>query len=151
MTTTLWASFAAGLLFAIGLGVGGMTQPAKVIGFLDVAGRWDPTLALVMAAALAVYAPLHALIMRRATPLYGERFELSTRRDIDAALLLGAVLFGAGWGLAGFCPGPAVVSLAGGRPAALVFFTGMLAAMAAYRRLARPRRPRGLVPHRADG
>ena len=75
MTTTLWASFAAGLLFAIGLGIGGMTQPAKVIGFLDVAGSWDPTLALVMAGALAVYAPLHALIMRRATPLCGERFE----------------------------------------------------------------------------
>lgn len=151
MTATLCASFAAGLLFAIGLGIGGMTQPARVIGFLDVAGSWDPTLALVMAGALAVYAPLHALIMRRSAPLRAERFEVSRRRDIDAALLLGAVLFGAGWGLAGFCPGPAVVSLAGGRPAALVFAASMVAAMAAYRRLARPRRLRGLVPHRADG
>lgn len=145
------AAFAAGLLFALGLGIGGMTQPARVIGFLDVAGRWDPTLALVMAAALTVYAPLYRLIVRRRAPLLGERFEVPTRRDLDAALLLGAAVFGVGWGLAGFCPGPAIVSLASGRLDPLVFTAAMLAGMALYRRATKPMQPRTLVPHRVDG
>lgn len=145
------AAFAAGLLFALGLGIGGMTQPARVIGFLDVAGRWDPTLALVMAAALAVYAPLYRLSVRRRAPLLGERFEVPTRRDLDPALLLGAAVFGVGWGLAGFCPGPAIVSLASGRLDPLVFTAAMLAGMTLYRRATKPMQPRTLVPHRVDG
>ena len=145
------AAFAAGLLFALGLGLGGMTQPARVIGFLDVAGRWDPTLALVMAAALAVYAPLYRLVVRRRAPLLGERFEIPTRRDLDPALLLGAAVFGVGWGLAGFCPGPAIVSLASGRLGPLVFTAAMLAGMALYRRATKPSQPRTLAPHRVDG
>jgi uncharacterized membrane protein YedE/YeeE len=151
MMAPLVAAFAAGLLFAVGLGIGGMTQPARVIGFLDVAGRWDPTLALVMGGALAVFAPLNALIRRRRAPLLAERFEVTTRRDVDAALLLGAATFGVGWGLAGFCPGPAIVSLASGQTAPLVFAATMLAGMALYRRVTRPVRPRSLVPHRVDG
>ena len=145
------AAFAAGLLFALGLGLGGMTQPARVIGFLDVAGRWDPTLALVMAAALAVYPPLYRLVVRRRAPLLGERFEIPTRRDLDPALLLGAAVFGVGWGLAGFCPGPAIVSLASGRLDPLVFTAAMLAGMALYRRATKPSQPRTLAPHRVDG
>jgi hypothetical protein len=145
------AAFAAGLLFALGLGLGGMTQPARVIGFLDVAGDWDPTLALVMGGALAVYAPLHQLIMRRRTPLLGARFEVPTRRDIDAALLVGAAVFGVGWGLAGFCPGPVIVSLASGRLDPLVFAAAMLLGMAGSRRAIRPLRRSGPKPDRRDG
>jgi uncharacterized membrane protein YedE/YeeE len=117
-------SFAAGLLFAIGLAVGGMVDPAKVLGFLDVAGDWDPSLLLVMLGAIAAYAPLRALIVRRS----------GTRQPppspIDRRLLLGAALFGIGWGLVGYCPGPAIVSLASlhetAVTAALAMFAGMM-------------------------
>jgi len=118
-------AFACGVTFALGLGIGGMTQPVRVLAFLDVAGDWDPRLALVMLGAIAVYAPVYRLALRRGRPSFATAFELPTRRDIDGRLLTGAVLFGVGWGLAGLCPGPALTSLASGKPAALVFVTAM--------------------------
>ena len=122
-------SFLAGLVFAIGLGVGGMTQPAKVLAFLDVTGRWDPSLALVMAGAIAVYAPVSYWALRRPAPLFASRFQVPTRRDLDASLIGGAVLFGLGWGLAGYCPGPALVSLAAGASGVVLFVAALLAGM----------------------
>jgi uncharacterized membrane protein YedE/YeeE len=122
-------AFVAGLLFAAGLGVGGMTQPAKVIGFLDVAGDWDPSLAFVMLGAIALHATTVRWILRRRAPLFAVRFALPTRGDIDAQLVAGAALFGAGWGLIGYCPGPAVTALGGGLPAAAIFVPAMIAGM----------------------
>ena len=123
------AAFLAGLLFAIGLGVGGMTQPGKVLAFLDVAGSWDPSLALVMAGAIGVHAPIAYWARGRSTPLFASRFQVPTRRDLDAPLFGGAVLFGIGWGLAGYCPGPALVALTSGSTGVLIFVAAMLAGM----------------------
>jgi uncharacterized membrane protein YedE/YeeE len=123
------AAFVAGLLFALGLAVGGMTLPSKVIGFLDVTGDWDPSLMFVMAGAIAVHTIVYRLVLRRGTPLFAERFALPTRRDLDARLITGAAIFGVGWGLGGYCPGPGLASLASGAPAALVFAFSMLGAM----------------------
>jgi hypothetical protein len=122
-------AFAAGLLFALGLGIGGMTQPSKVIGFLDVAGDWDPSLAFVMGGALLVYATIARLVLARPRPLLEAKFFVPTRRDLDPPLVVGAVLFGAGWGLAGYCPGPALVSLASGRASVVVFVAAMVLGM----------------------
>ncbi len=132
------AAFVAGLLFALGLGLGGMTQPAKVIGFLDVLGPWDPSLALVMCAALATHALTLRLVLRRERPLFAARFLLPTRRDIDGRLVAGAALFGVGWGMVGYCPGPAITALGAGRASALVFVPAMLAGMLLHRVLERP-------------
>jgi uncharacterized membrane protein YedE/YeeE len=104
----------AGSLFAVGLILGGMTQPGKVIGFLDVTGHWDPSLAFVIGGALLVYAVLSRLFLRRPAPLFELKFHLPSRRDIDRRLVLGAALFGIGWGLGGYCPGPGLVSLSAG-------------------------------------
>ena len=98
----------SGLLFGFGLVLGGMTNPQKIVGFLDVAGVWDPSLALVMAGALAVTATLFPLIIKRDKPLLDTGLHLPTRRDIDAPLVVGSALFGMGWGIAGYCPGPAL-------------------------------------------
>ncbi len=106
------AAGVCGLIFGAGLIVGGMTQPSKVIGFLDIAGAWDPSLAFVMGGAIGVFLPLFRLIQKRRAPVYALRFTLPTRRDVDAPLLLGAALFGVGWGLVGYCPGPAFTTLA---------------------------------------
>ena len=125
-------AFGVGLLFAVGLAIGGMTDPLKVISFLDVAGRWDPSLAFVMGGAIAVYAPLFGLTRRREAPLFDEMFHLPTRRDIDPRLVTGAALFGVGWGLGGFCPGPALVSLMSFDVTAPVFVVSMLAGMGAH-------------------
>lgn len=125
----LLAALLSGALFGAGLVVSGMVQPAKVIGFLDVGGSWDPSLALVMGAAVAVHAAAVAWSRRRAAPLFAERFALPTRRDLDPALVGGAALFGVGWGLAGLCPGPALIaSLAA--PSAVVFVLAMLSGTA---------------------
>jgi hypothetical protein len=128
--TQMATAFLAGILFAFGLGVGGMTQPARVIGFLDFAGRWDPSLAFVMAAAVVTYGALFRLIRRRKRPVLTSVFSVPTRRDVDGRLLSGAALFGIGWGLAGYCPGPGIVSLAAGAAPVVVFVTSMVAGMA---------------------
>jgi uncharacterized protein len=128
--TQLATAFLAGVLFAFGLGVGGMTQPARVIGFLDFAGRWDPSLAFVMSGAVVTYAVLFRLVRRRKRPMLAAAFSIPTRRDVDGRLLAGAALFGVGWGLAGYCPGPGIVSLAAGTAPVVVFVTAMVAGMA---------------------
>jgi uncharacterized membrane protein YedE/YeeE len=128
------APLAAGVVFAVGLGVSGMTQPAKVAGFLDFFGEWDPALLGVMAGGILVNLALHAwIIRRRRAPLFAELFSLPTRRDIDLRLVLGAILFGAGWALGGYCPGPGVVSVVSGSPEALVFFGFMVVGVLAER------------------
>lgn len=127
------AAVLSGALFAAGLTLSGMTQPARVQGFLDVLGDWDPTLALVMAAALLTHAPLYRLIRRLPHPLWDLRFHVPTRRDLDRRLIAGAALFGVGWGLAGYCPGPALVSLGTGL-APVVFVAAMIAGMLLHRK-----------------
>lgn len=126
------SAFASGLLFAVGLGISGMTEPGKVFAFLDVTGSWDPSLAFVMVGAIGAHLLLYRLILRRQSPLYAGEFHLPTRRDLDRRLLTGAVLFGLGWGLAGFCPGPALVSAAGGMKAAWIFVPAMIGGMALF-------------------
>jgi hypothetical protein len=118
-------AFAFGVIFALGLGMAGMTQPAKVIGFLDVAGAWDPTLAFVMGGAVLVGVLAFPRILRRPTAVLGDRFALPAKRTIDGPLLVGAALFGVGWGLSGYCPGPALVSLVTLTPSVLVFVACM--------------------------
>lgn len=123
-------SLATGTLFGAGLVVSGMTLPSKVIGFLDVlGGAWDPSLALVMGGAIAVHAVVYRLIQGRPSPLLAERWSLPTRKDIDSRLLFGAALFGIGWGIGGFCPGPGLVSLVSGSLSSIVFVAAMLLAM----------------------
>lgn len=121
------SSFVIGIFFGLGLAVSEMINPARVIGFLDVAGRWDPTLMFVMGGALAVTLPGYTLILRRRRPLLDREFFLPTKSDIDRPLILGAALFGIGWGLGGFCPGPALASLASGSPAVFLFVLAMIA------------------------
>jgi uncharacterized membrane protein YedE/YeeE len=122
-------AFVSGLLFAIGLAIAGMTQPAKVIGFLDVTGSWDPSLAFVMIGAIAVYFVANRLVQRRTAPLVGAAFHLPTRRDLEPRLVVGAGLFGIGWGLAGYCPGPGLSALGTGGFRALMFVASMAAGM----------------------
>ncbi len=117
----------AGILFGLGLSVSEMINPARVIGFLDIAGAWDPTLAFVMGGALAVTLPAFAAILRQPRPWLVERFFLPTRRELDYPLVLGAVLFGIGWGLGGLCPGPALAAMASGSPAVFLFVLAMVA------------------------
>jgi len=129
------SSFACGLVFACGLGIGGMTQPAKVLAFLDVFGAWDPSLAFVMGGAVGTHAILRAFVMRRRAPMFDAGFSLPTLTAIDSRLLAGAALFGVGWGLAGFCPGPALVATGAGARTAVLFAAAMLAGMFAQSRL----------------
>lgn len=140
---TALVALVAGLVFGVGLTVAQMVDPAKILGFLDFAGiarnSWDPSLALVMGAALAVAAPAFYLAQRRGRAALGP-LSLPTRRDIDTRLAAGAVLFGVGWGLVGFCPGPAVTALGFGATKAMVFLAAMLAGMAAYEAVAAPPR-----------
>lgn len=122
----------AGLLFGAGLVISGMTQPAKVLAFLDVTGAWDPRLALVMGGAIAVYAPLYRWLVARTLPLYARAFVVMSQKQLDAPLLVGASIFGIGWGLGGFCPGPAFVSLGTGGTLSLAFGLSMVAGMGAF-------------------
>lgn len=122
-------AFAAGLLFGLGLIVSGMSDPGKVIGFLDLAGNWDPSLAFVMAGAIAVGFLAFRFAGRRGRSLLGGALHLPTRRDIDRRLVMGSVVFGVGWGLVGFCPGPALVALGAGVDEAAAFVVAMLAGM----------------------
>lgn len=126
------APLVCGLLFGVGLAVSGMVNPAKVLGFFDVAGQWDPSLAFVMAGGVAVFAIGFRLATRRAGPLFAEKFDIPARRDIDPRLVVGAVLFGIGWGLAGFCPGPALTSLAFGMTKVYAFVAAMVAGSLAF-------------------
>jgi uncharacterized membrane protein YedE/YeeE len=123
------SAFVCGLVFACGLGLGGMTQPAKVLGFLDVFGAWDPSLAFVMGGAVGTHALLRALVVRRGAPVLESRFSLPTLTSIDGRLLAGAALFGVGWGIAGFCPGPAIVATGAGAQTAIVFAVAMVVGM----------------------
>jgi uncharacterized membrane protein YedE/YeeE len=125
----LASALGAGALFGVGLAISGMTKPSKVVGFLDLFGAWDASLAFVMIGAIAVHLFAHRLLARRRSPLFDTRFHLPTRKDIDKRLVLGAAIFGVGWALAGFCPGPVLVSAAGGASAALVFVAAMTAGM----------------------
>ena len=136
------AALCAGMLFGIGLLLSGMANPAKVLGFLDVTGRWDPSLLLVMAGAVAVSAVAFTLARRRGASLLGAPMRLPDARGIDRRLVLGGLLFGIGWGVAGFCPGPALVALGLGEPKALLFVAAMLAGMGLFELLQR-RRPIG--------
>ncbi|HJU63421.1 MAG TPA: DUF6691 family protein [Candidatus Binatia bacterium] len=120
------AAFAIGIIFAFGLAVSEMINPARVIGFLDVTGHWDPTLLLVMAGALAVTLPIFPLILHRSKPFLAAQFSLPRKTRVDLPLLLGAAIFGAGWGLAGFCPGPALAALASGAPGVILFVIAMI-------------------------
>ena len=124
----------AGLVFGLGLIAGGMTDPAKVQGFLDFFGAWDPSLAFVMAGAIAVGALAFARARGRDRAWNGDRFELPTSARIDARLIAGGVLFGIGWGIAGFCPGPALVAMGSGMAQAWIFGAAMLAGMALHDR-----------------
>lgn len=126
---TLAAGF-AGLIFGFGLLLSGMADPAKVLAFLDITGRWDPSLALVMAGAIAVASPVFAWARRRERSLLGEAMPAPASAPIDLRLIGGAVVFGIGWGLAGYCPGPAVVSLGAGQLPAAWLVSGMVAGMA---------------------
>jgi uncharacterized protein len=125
-------AFAAGLVFGVGLIVSGMTDPGKVIGFLDITGTWDPSLAFVMIGAIFIGFFAFRIAGTRSRSLLHGAMHLPQRRDIDARLLIGSALFGVGWGMAGFCPGPALVSSASGVEAAAVFVAAMLGGMAVY-------------------
>jgi uncharacterized membrane protein YedE/YeeE len=133
-------AFLLGLLFGAGLIVSQMSNPAKVIGFLDLAGDWDPSLAFVMMGAVAVFGAAYRLSLRRGAPLLESKFQAPEKQGIDQPLLLGAALFGVGWGLAGFCPGPAVVA-AGFGDGRVWAFIGAMAAGVLLLRLLRSARP----------
>jgi uncharacterized membrane protein YedE/YeeE len=135
--SALLPAFAAGLIFAVGLVLSGMTNPAKVIGFLDVGGRWDPSLAFVMMGAIGVFLPVFHLSKRRQRPLLADAFAIPDKSIIDGRLLAGAALFGLGWGAGGYCPGPAVASAATGATPVLIFLGCMLAGMAITRAVAK--------------
>jgi uncharacterized membrane protein YedE/YeeE len=130
-------SLLAGLVFGLGLILSGMADPRKVLGFLDLAGAWDPSLALVMLGAIAVGLVAFAIAKRRTTSLLGLSLNLPTGRHIDARLIGGSLLFGAGWGIAGFCPGPALTALGMGEVKALVFVIAMLLGMSVFELLER--------------
>ncbi|MDR7039295.1 putative membrane protein YedE/YeeE [Methylobacterium sp. BE186] len=131
-------ALAAGLTFGLGLALSGMLDPARVRGFLDVTGAWDPSLAFVLAGAVSVSALGYAVSRRLRAPAFESRFAIPSGRRIDRPLVLGAVLFGAGWGLSGFCPGPAVAALSTGLVPVALFVAAMLAGMALHRLATRP-------------
>ena len=132
-------ALASGVIFGIGLIAGGMTNPAKVKGFLDLFGAWDPSLALVMGGAIAVAVFAFAAAKHRARSWTGEPIEIPTSSVVDWRLICGGVLFGIGWGIGGFCPGPALVAMGSGLGAAWIFVLAMVVAMGVYDRLLSPR------------
>lgn len=129
--TTIIAAI-VGLVFGLGLLVSGMADPHKVLGFLDLAGAWDPSLALVMGGAIAVGLPGFALARQRERSLLGEAMQVPASKALDAPLVVGSVLFGIGWGLAGYCPGPALVGITAGMESAAIFSAAMLAGMVLF-------------------
>lgn len=136
------AAFAAGLIFGLGLIISQMFNPAKVLAFLDVTGRWDPSLAFVMAGAIAVSGLGYLVARRRGAPILAAELQIPKRGALDARLVVGAAIFGVGWGLAGLCPGPAVLALTLGGSKAFVFFAAMLVGMAAFALLPSEAKPR---------
>lgn len=134
-------SLASGLVFGLGLLLSGMANPAKVLAFLDIAGRWDPSLVLVMGGAILIAAPAYAWAKGRGRPVFDGSLHLPTATRVDPKLIVGSALFGIGWGIAGFCPGPALVNVATGNLKVLIFGTAMLAGMLLHGALRRWRRP----------
>jgi uncharacterized protein len=134
----LLSSFCIAALFGFGLSISEMINPARVLGFLDVGGEWDATLLLVMIGALSVTVPLFPMILRRAAPVLEDQFALPVKSKIDARLLLGAAIFGIGWGLGGFCPGPALAGLASASPHVFLFVAAMIAGQWLASRVERP-------------
>jgi uncharacterized membrane protein YedE/YeeE len=128
----LAVAFLAGLVFAVGLGLSGLTDPQRILGFLDVAGRWDPTLAFVMLGAIAVHVGPARWALRAARPVLADTFALPSRTAVDARLVAGSVLFGVGWGTVGYCPGPAIVDLVAPSPTLLAFVLAMIAGVVVY-------------------
>ena len=128
-------TFLAGVTFALGLGISGMTNANKVIGFLNLAGDWDVSLAFVMIGAIGMHYLLYRLILKRSKPVFGEKFLLPTRKDIDKRLVIGSALFGMGWGLGGFCPGAGIVSSTSLGVEALIFVAAMTGGMLAFHQL----------------
>jgi uncharacterized membrane protein YedE/YeeE len=124
-----WSAIAAGMLFGAGLTLSGMSDPLKVLGFLDVSGDWIPDLALVMSGALLLSAAATPWILKRPAPRFASQFHVPTIRSIDQRLAIGAILFGVGWGLSGYCPGPAIVSLLYGYQSTMIFCLAMVAGM----------------------
>lgn len=133
------AALFAGIVFGLGITISGMINPAKVLNFFDVAGTWDPSLVLVMAAALLTTAIGYRLVFKRGTPLVEPRFLVPTRKDVDAPLLLGSAIYGLGWGLIGYCPGGVVPALGLGRIEPFVFVAALIGGMALARLLSRLR------------
>jgi hypothetical protein len=132
MSAKTLVAFISGLLFGLGLTVAGMIYPQKVIGFLDIAGAWDPSLAVVLGVALVTTAIGYRLVFGRPRPVLGGQFAVPRTSHLDSQLLGGAAVFGIGWGLVGFCPGPAIGTLALGQPITLLFIAAMIAGMAAH-------------------
>lgn len=128
-----FAALAVGFIFSVGLGLSGMTQPQKVVGFLDLFGNWDPSLIFVMVGAILVHFVTFRLIKKRKTPLFDANWHVPTKKQITPALILGSFIFGVGWALGGFCPGPAVTSLASFETAPVVFVASMLFGMWLFR------------------
>ena len=126
-------AFVCGLVFGAGLIISQMSNPAKVIGFLDITDKWDPSLALVMGGGVVVFGMLYRLALRQGTPLFAPRFSLPEKESLEASLVVGALIFGVGWGLGGFCPGPAIVSAAFGDARVWAFVGAMIAGMLVYR------------------
>ena len=124
-----WSAMAAGMLFGVGLTLSGMSDPLKVLGFLDVSGDWIPDLALVMGGALIVSLVSTPWVLKHAAPRFASQFHVPTLRSIDQRLAIGAMLFGVGWGLSGYCPGPAIVSLLYGYESTMIFCLAMVAGM----------------------
>lgn len=133
----LLITFIAGIIFALGLGISGMTQPHIVRGFLDVFGEWDPRLMGVMIGAIAFHAVAYKIIMKRNSPVLDAKFELPTKKDIDRRLILGAVIFGLGWGWAGICPGPGLVALLSGDIRFMLFIGALLTGMLTFQLIER--------------
>lgn len=141
----LLAAF-SGLIFGLGLIIGGMTDPSKVIGFLDFAGDWEPALAFVMAGGVGVHFLLSQFVLKRKSPLFDQVFHLPTKRDLDAKLLFGAAIFGAGWGLAGYCPGPGIVGGGAGSESAIIFVATLIIGMVIQHGVFEPRPQRTSTP-----
>jgi uncharacterized membrane protein YedE/YeeE len=128
-------SYLSGLIFSIGLAVSGMTQPKKVLAFLDIFGDWDSSLMFVMVGAIGAYSVVYRLVLKRQKPLIEDKLQIPEPRKVDKELILGAIIFGIGWGLAGFCPGPALTSLATLQKAPLIFGLGLIGGMITFKLL----------------